>query len=179
MTASLYRRISHVLKPPDVLIRGVTTFLKPGEAALLADLGYEVIGLDFSCEAIERAQAVHGSDRTQLRWLQADLFDGAALAAAGNSTGSLQGVLEHTCFCAIDPAQREAYLDTVARLLVPGGWLLGLFWCHQRPDGPPWGSDSALLAQQLAAAGFRQELWEPAQGSAPERDNEWLGLWRH
>ena len=30
LTASLYRRISHVLKPPDVLIRGVTTFLKPG-----------------------------------------------------------------------------------------------------------------------------------------------------
>jgi thiopurine S-methyltransferase len=90
------------------------------EAALLADLGYEVIGLDFSGEAIERAQAVQGSDRTQLRWLQADLFDGAALAAAGITTGSLQGVLEHTCFCAIDPAQREAYLDTVARLLVPG-----------------------------------------------------------
>ena len=33
LTASLYRRISHVLKPPDVLIRGVTTFLKPGVAA--------------------------------------------------------------------------------------------------------------------------------------------------
>jgi thiopurine S-methyltransferase len=66
----------------------------------------------------------------------------------------------------------------MARLLAPGGWLLGLFWCHRRPDGPPWGSDPALLAQQLEAAGFRQELWEPAQGSAPERDNEWLGLWR-
>ena len=152
------------------------------EAALLADLGYEVIGLDFSGEAIQRAQALHGSDRAQLRWLQADLFDGGALAAAGITTGSLQGVLEHTCFCAILPAQREAYLDTVARLLAPDGWLLGLFWCHPRPDGPPWGSDPALLAEQLAAAGFRQELWEPAQGSeqgsALVRDNEWLGLWR-
>ena len=149
------------------------------EAALLADLSYEVIGLDFSSEAIQRAQVLHGTDRAALRWLQADLLDEVVLQEAGISAGSLQGVLEHTCFCAIDPAQREAYLDTVARLLVPGGWLLGLFWCHQRPDGPPWGSDSALLAQQLAAAGFRQELWEPAQGSAPERDNEWLGLWRH
>ena len=149
------------------------------EAALLADLGYEVIGLDFSSEAIQRAQVLHGTDRAALRWLQADLLDEVVLQEAGISAGSLQGVLEHTCFCAIDPAQREAYLDTVARLLVPGGWLLGLFWCHQRPDGPPGGSDSALLAQQLAAAGFRQDLWEPAQGSAPERDNEWLGLWRH
>ena len=114
-----------------------------------------------------------------MRWLQADLFDETALTAAGISAGSLQGVLEHTCFCAIDPAQREAYLDTVARLLAPGGWLLGLFWCHPRLDGPPWGSDPALLAQQLATAGFHQQLWQPAQGSAPERDNEWLGLWRH
>ena len=28
-----YRRNSHVLKHPDVLIRGVTTFLKPGGEA--------------------------------------------------------------------------------------------------------------------------------------------------
>ena len=31
LTASLYRRIGHVLKPPGVLIRGVTSFLKPGD----------------------------------------------------------------------------------------------------------------------------------------------------
>ena len=170
------RTDSRAPQPPGrVLVPGCG---RGHEAALLADLGYEVIGLDFSSEAIQRAQALHGSDRAALRWLQADLFDGGALAAAGVTTGSLQGVLEHTCFCAIDPAQRGAYLDTTWRLLAPGGWLLGLFWCHRRPDGPPWGSDSALLAQQLAAAGFRQQLWEPAQGSAPERDNEWLGLWR-
>ena len=165
--------------PARVLVPGCG---RGHEVALLADLGYEVIGLDFSGEAIQRAQAVHGSDSAQLRWLQADLFDGGALAAAGINDGSLQGVLEHTCFCAIDPAQREAYLDTVARLLAPGGWLLGLFWCHPRRDGPPWGSDPALLAQQLAEAGFHKQLWERAQGSeqgsALERDNEWLGLWR-
>jgi len=137
------------------------------EAALLAELGYEAIGLDFSSEAIQRAQAVQGSDRTQLRWLQADLFDGAALAAAGITTGSLQGVLEHTCFCAIDPAQREAYLDTVARLLARGGWLLGLFWCHPRPDGPPWGSDPALLAQGLSR--FRSVSPAAARTPAPPR----------
>ena len=30
LTASLYRRNSYDLNPPDVLIRGVTSFLKPG-----------------------------------------------------------------------------------------------------------------------------------------------------
>ena len=55
---------------------------------------------------------------------------------------------------------------------------LGYAVTQRRPDGPPWGSDPEMLEQQLTAAGFCQELWEPAQGSAPERDNEWLGLWR-
>ena len=148
------------------------------EAALLAELGFEVIGLDLSAEAIDRARALNGPDRPQLRWLQADLFDPAALAAAELTAGSVEGVLEHTCFCAIDPEQRQGYIATVMRLLAPGGWLLGLFWCHQRCGGPPWGSDAGDLARQFTAAGLQRHLWEPAQGSAPGRDDEWLGLWR-
>lgn len=148
------------------------------EVSLLAERGHAVIGLDFSAEAIQAARQLHGEAKPQLQWLQADLFDAAALSAAGLGEASLQGVLEHTCFCAIDPSQRPAYLQTMQTLLAPGGWLLGLFWCHPRPGGPPWGSDPALLAQQLQAAGFTPELWEPARGSRPERDNEWLGLWR-
>jgi hypothetical protein len=30
LTASLYRRIGHVLKPPGLQIKGVISFLKPG-----------------------------------------------------------------------------------------------------------------------------------------------------
>lgn len=148
------------------------------EAALLAGLGFEAVGLDFSHEAIIAAGQLYGVARAGLRWLQADLFDGAALAAAGLTPGSLQGVLEHTCFCAIDPDQRPAYIASVGRLLAPGGWLLGLFWCHRRPGGPPWGSDADSLAQQFRAAGLQPQLWEPARGSLPGREEEWLGLWR-
>lgn len=64
------------------------TVLVPGcgrghEAALLADLGFAVTGLDFSAEAIMAAGQRHGAARPELRWLQADLFDAEALAAAG------------------------------------------------------------------------------------------------
>jgi methyl halide transferase len=165
----------HPLPPGRVLVPGCG---RGHEAALLAELGFTAIGLDFSAEAIARAQELHGADRWHLRWLQADLFDATALEAAGIEPGSLQGVLEHTCFCAINPSQRPAYLEAVMRLLAPGGWLLGLFWCHSRPGGPPWGSDAAELEQQLTAAGLQQRVWEPAQGSLPERANEWLGLWQ-
>jgi SAM-dependent methyltransferase len=163
------------LPPGQVLVPGCG---RGHEAALLAELGFQAIGLDFSAEAISRAQALHGSGRPELRWLQANLLDAQALAQAGLKPASLEGVLEHTCFCAIDPALRPAYLEAVMGLLAPGGWLLGLFWCHSRPGGPPWGSDPAALAEQFQAAGLQQRLWEPAQGSIAERDQEWLGLWQ-
>lgn len=95
------------------------------EAGLLADRGFEVVGLDFSAEALREAQRLHGSAAGALRWLQADLFDAPALAAAGLGGGSLAGVLEHTCFCAIDPGLRPAYGRTVAELLAPGAGCWG------------------------------------------------------
>jgi thiopurine S-methyltransferase len=110
--------------------------------------------------------------------MQTDLLDAAALRSAGLADGSLQGVVEHTCFCAIDPSRRSDYLAAVTRLLAPGGWLLGLFWCHTLPGGPPFGSDPQQLADQLRRAGLIPLLWEPARGSRAERSGEWLGLWQ-
>jgi len=147
------------------------------EAALLARLGFEVIGLDFSSEAIREARRLHG-EHAQLRWLQADLFDADALSGAGLTNGSLSGVLEHTCFCAIDPSQRAHYRSTVDRLLRAEGWLLGLFFCHPRPGGPPFGSDPEQLAASWAQIGFHPLIWEPARGSVTGRSEEWLGFWR-
>ncbi len=161
--------------PAPVLVPGCG---RGHEAALLAHLGFAALGLDFSGEALAEARRLHGDDRTELRWLQADLLDGAALESVGVSTASLGGVLEHTCFCAIEPANRERYLQQLHRLLAPGGWLLALFWCHRRPGGPPWGSDSAVLEAQLRRHGFAAEVWEPARGSVQAREDEWLGLWR-
>jgi len=163
------------LPPARVLVPGCG---RGHEAALLARLGFEAVGLDFSGAALAEASRLHGPERPGLRWLRADLFDAGALEAAGLGPASCGGVLEHTCFCAIDPAQRPAYLAQVQRLLVPDGWLLGLFWCHARPGGPPWGSDPAALEQHLRHAGFRAELWEPARGSLGSRQDEWIGLWR-
>jgi SAM-dependent methyltransferase len=168
-------------KPPaQVLVPGCG---RGHEAAFLAARGFAVVGLDFSAEAIAEARRLHGEQPARLRWLQADLLDGDALAAAGLGPASCDGVLEHTCYCAIDPHLRPAYRQSVARLIKPQGWLLGLFWCHGRPGGPPYGSDADQLVADFTAAGFSQELWFPATNSAPgpdnqSRDHEWVGLWR-
>ena len=153
------------------------------EARLLAELGFAVIGLDFSGEALREARQRHGEDSARLRWVQADLLDPDSLAAAGIDDASFDGVLEHTCFCAIEPEARPSYLRSIKRLLAPDGWLLGLFWCHGRQGGPPFGSDPLRLAADLEGSGLVKELWQEAEDSAPSRDGsprdgEWLGLWR-
>lgn len=175
--------LKHALKHDSRRPRPPGRVLVPGcgrghEAALLARLGFQAIGLDVSGEALAEARRLHGPERAELRWLRADLLDRQALARAGLTAGSLQGVVEHTCFCAIAPEQRPAYVALMGHLLAPGGWLLGLFWCHDRPGGPPWGSDPQALAAQLVGAGFQAERWQPATGSVASRENEWLGLWR-
>lgn len=148
------------------------------EADLLAELGFSVVGLDFSTEALKEARRLHGPERPELRWIQADLFAPAALKAAGLTDASLDGMVEHTCFCAIDPVLREVYRSTVRALLKPGGWLLGLFLCHSPRGGPPFGSDPTELAEAWRQAGMVEELWQPAEGSLSQRGDEWLGLWR-
>ena len=153
------------------------------EVALLAQCGFAVVGLDISAEALREARRCHGNGSDRLQWVLADVLDPEACLAAGLAPASCSGVVEHTCFCAIHPSLRQAYLKAVCELLQPGGWLLGLFWCHDQPDGPPYGCDPDRLAADLVAAGLEPEIWQPAEHSACGRDgrqrcDEWLGLWR-
>lgn len=55
----------------------------------------------------------------------------------------VEGLWEHTCFCAIDPALRPRYVEAAAGCLAPGKFLKGIFFIN--PDmspgenGPPFG----------------------------------------
>ena len=60
-----------------------------------------------------------GQARSRRRHLRArDIFTlGREYAHA------FDGVWEYTCFCAIDPMRRAAYVQTISPILKPGGWL--------------------------------------------------------
>ena len=51
------------------------------------------------------------------------------------------GLFEHTCFCAIDPARRADYVRSAAAAIKPGGRLLAVFFTDPENDGagPPFG----------------------------------------
>jgi SAM-dependent methyltransferase len=115
----------------------------------LAQRGLEVTGLDIAPLAVQRARD-HAPVAGET-YVVGDLFD---LPAA--MRGTFDGVFEHTCFCAIDPAQRAAYVRAVAGALKPGGRLLAVFFTDPDHDGegPPFGCTPAGL-DALFGGAFR------------------------
>jgi methyl halide transferase len=174
--------LAHFLQEHPLAPRPPGRVLVPGcgrghDARLLARLGFSVTGIDISAEALSEARRLDQPEASS-EWLQLDALDPAALQQAGLTTASMIGVVEHTCFCAIDPALRGTYARRMAEVVAAGGWLLGLFWCHARSGGPPFGAQPQRVSALLEDAGFEAEVWGPAEHGVPSRDNEWLGLWR-
>jgi hypothetical protein len=112
------------------------------EAALLAPAGASVVAVDFAPEALAEARRLYGS--LPIDWRQRDLF----LLARDPEKYDLW--VEHCCFCAIDPARRDEYVQVAREVIAPGGELIGLFWAHGRPGGPPFGLTRAELEARFS-----------------------------
>lgn len=112
------------------------------EALLFAERGFEVTGVDFAPSAIAEASQAAAQQDLSVQFLQRDIFD-----LVPEFAGQFDYVVEHTCFCAIDPALRTAYVDLVADLLKPEGELLALFFTHSRSGGPPFGATPEQIRQ--------------------------------
>lgn len=136
------------------------------EARLFAESGFEVTAVDFAPAAV--AAMVHQAEAAALSWrsLQRNIFD-----LVPEFTGQFDYVVEHTCFCAIDPVQRPAYVDLVAQLLKPQGELLAVFFTHGRGGGPPYGATPEEL-RALFEPRFVVESLVPVANSVPSRRGE-------
>ena len=118
------------------------------EVRALAAAGWAIVeGIDFAPIAIAQAeQLTPPSLAARIVWRCEDLF------SLGESEADL--VVEHTSLCAIDPARRPAWFGAVHRSLRPGGALLGLFYAHARPGGPPFG----VTREEIDALAIGAEL---------------------
>jgi methyl halide transferase len=136
------------------------------EVMLFAEHGFEVTGVDFAPSAIARASAALAKADRPAQLLQRDIF-----SLLPEFAGTFDYVVEHTCFCAIAPEQRSAYVELVHGLLRPQGQVLGLFFTHDRPGGPPFGSTPAEILQ-LFQPNFKILELASANNSVPERQGE-------
>ena len=140
------------------------------EARAAAERGWSVVGVDFAESA--RAEATRLTPvalRDRIAWRTADLF-----TLADTDAGAFDLVIEHTSYCAIDPARRPEWMRVARAVLRPGGTLLALFYTHAREGGPPFGAshDEVLAALAPHFEVVRREV--PADSIERRRGDELL-----
>jgi SAM-dependent methyltransferase len=146
----------------------------PGhDARRLADFGCEVTGVDIAPPAIELARTLDSEQR--INYESGDFLD-----PPPGYLSAFDLLWEHTCFCAIDPILRSAYLNAAFRVLKPGGIVAGVFFINPEMEegesGPPFGIDIDALKTTWREHGFRiLESWTP-ESAFPGRLGRELSL---
>lgn len=125
----------------------------------LAAAGAEVLGLDLAPAAIDMASnfPAAGSERYRV---------GDFLNLPGDLRGTFDWVVEHTLFCALDPALRPDYVAAAHAALKPGGRLWALHYMEvedESPDDPPWGATEAELDELFSPRFVVEESFRPAR----------------
>jgi SAM-dependent methyltransferase len=141
------------------------------DARLLARHGYRVLGFDFVPAVLRVARELAAGEQADVTFEERDVFD-----LTRSYSGAFDGVWEYTCYCAIDPARRAEYVEILAAILKPGGWLLACFFpMGERPGGPPFAVSEAEVRRLLAGA--RLELVEeyvPSVSPVGREGREWM-----
>ncbi len=128
------------------------------DAAELEARGFTVSGLDFAPLAIQGALHRYGN---RVAWSQADWFT--------TKLGPWNALFDHTCFVAMDPLRRPAYVEACASHLRSGGlWMAALFHDVKGQSGPPHAL-AMLEMRQLAEARFEVLHLADATQSHPRR----------
>nr|BAL57306.1 thiopurine S-methyltransferase [uncultured Bacteroidetes bacterium] len=161
----LLRRGAFPVEPPaGVLVPGCGY---GHDVLALAQAGYSVVAVDFAREPLA-ALAKRLPPTARVKLLQRDFF---SLTPA--EVGPVAALWEYTCYCAIDPTQRESYFCKAAAILPPGGWLVGLFFpLAMGPGyagGPPFLVELKEVVQLAAKAGFSLQHQEIPTTSHPAR----------
>lgn len=129
---------------------------------------HSVIGIDLAPTAVASARA-NCTDLPHVRVIEADFFDPSRW-----HDGQAVGLIwEHTCFCAIPPNLRDAYVQTVSRLLPSGAWLIGAFFTDitDRDSGPPWNTHVEEIEERFSPH-FTIEYPDLSHQTFPGREGE-------
>lgn len=156
------------LESPPVVAPGKMAVLgcgKGNDCLLFATYGFEVTGFDFAPSAVAETklkfEAAGLSSKNSV--VQKDIFN------LQNHYGQFDYVLEHTCFCAIEPSRRKDYSDVVRGLLQPDGKFIALWWLLDRKssDLPPFSVARSQIFELFSD--FKCDVQFEPKDSVPDR----------
>jgi hypothetical protein len=134
------------------------------DARAFARHGFSVTAVDFTAYAVQEMRRL-AEPGAPLEIVQQDIF---ALPATFDQAFSY--VLEHTCYCAIDPRRREDYAALVSRVLEPGGFYIALaFPLSSHSGGPPFAVSVAELLELFERHDVTLVTRETPPASEPQR----------
>lgn len=119
-----------------------------------AAAGFSVSGFDLAPSAIRLAE-----ERTKAAGLSATFALGDFLR--DEPPRQFDWLFEHTLFCAIQPLEREAYVQAVLRWLKPGGQYLAVNYLIPDKEGPPFGTTREEILGRFSPAFQLVEDWVP------------------
>jgi SAM-dependent methyltransferase len=142
--------------------------------AIAAQPGCSVVGLDLAPSATAEARQLA---QKKAPGLKAEFITADFLDLPPELRDSFDWLVEHTCFCALEPALRPDYVRAAASALRKGGKIFGIFYLN--PDvetGPPFAISKEGLAALFDPYFMLVEEAPPAE-SFPGRENrEWIRL---
>jgi methyl halide transferase len=157
-------------KPGRIAVLGCGT---GQDAMLFSTKGFDVVAFDFAPTAIQRAAAT-----AQTRGLTTQFYQRNIFALEAPFQQSFDYVLEHSCFCAIDPSLRSQYVQVVKDLLKPNGQLIALFYTHRTTSGQPFGAKPQEILDCFEPY-FDRIMFKPAQDSIDRhRGKEHLAIFQ-
>ena len=138
------------------------------DVLLFARHGFQATGFDFAPSAIRAgvSAARAAGLEARARFEEADIFDLPARYAGG-----FEYILERACFCAINPADRERYVEVARALLKPGGRLIGDFFIGPKEGGPPFAATPEEIRRSFEPHFSVERMDEPREeGRLPGAD---------
>jgi SAM-dependent methyltransferase len=142
------------------------TVLVPGcgtghDVRAWAAAGFAATGLDLAPSAIRLCQ-----ERTAAAGLSAQFRLSNFLHDPAPEL--FDWIFEHTLFCAIQPAERDTYVQAVLRWLKPGGQYLAVNYLIPDEDGPPFGTTREEQIERFTPHFQLKKDWVPR--SYPNRE---------
>ncbi len=142
----------------DITGRALDLGAGPGTQAIaLAERGLDVTATDISADAVQGAQTRAAAAGVRVRFLVDDVTN-------SRLSEHFELALDRGCFHVLAPEQRPAYVDTLARLVAPSGFLLLECFSDEQPgDVGPYrftpAEIEALFQRDFAALSIDRSIY--------------------